>query len=516
MLLSTRPKVPSIPGCPEEISLTPDVSPPPVSRGAPAGHDPRRAVVLGAGLAGLRSALYLLDHGYEAELLEKLSEPGGMARSHEVDGFVFDHGPHGFFSRDDWIVQEFKDLLGEDGYRWRTKWSRIHYRGEYFSYPLKLADLARKMDFRTLVAGALSFLWSRLRVNVTRRRARNTEEYLIDQFGRVIYDEFFGPYTRKVWDVDPRELDADFARDRLPTLNLWDVARKLFTDPEREQMRETPSGRVPTHDLHVFYYPKKGARQLPRAYADRVREHGGRFRFDTDVERVEWKNRTVHGRSGGEPFVAPYDALVSTIPLDVLTELMEPAPPARIRQLAQSLRYRGIILANLCVDKEEVIPCYWIYYTDRLFNRISEYRHFSPDLVPEGQTGICLELGCNESEELWNADDGEIVRRCLPDLEELDLVSRDEILGHQVIREPNAYPIYDVGYRERINELVEWLEGRAHIMTAGRQGRFLYINQDAAIKSGYEAGAAATELVETGQAPTRRVWDDRPRRKVVV
>lgn len=472
-------------------------------------------LVFGAGLAGLRAALYLLERGYDVELLERLDEPGGMARSHEKDGFIFDHGPHGFFSREDWIVEEFKELLGEGGYRWLTKWSQIHYKGHYYDYPLKLGDLASKMHPLTLVSGLFSFLGARTRVALTGREPANAEEYLVDQFGRVIYDEFFGPYTRKVWDVDPRELDADFTRDRVPSLSLWDVIRKMFTDPARQQMRTTPSGRVATHDLHTFYYPREGARSLPRAYARRVSERGGRFRFRARIATVDLKRKRVTGEADGAPFALPYDGIVSTIPLDVLVGLLEPAPPAEIAALAGSLRYRGIILLNLCVAKPEVIPAFWIYYTDRIFNRISEYRHFSPDLVPPGRTGICLELGCNDSDELWNAEDGEVVRRCLPDLEDLGLVREEEIEDHLVIREANAYPIYDVGYRQRINRLVGWLEGTARIMTAGRQGRFLYINQDAAIESGCEAGAAAARLIETGAVEERLVWDDRPRRKIV-
>jgi len=217
-----------------------------------------RAVVLGGGLAGLRGAQLLLDKDFEVELIERLDGPGGMARSHLKNGYVFDHGPHGFFSRDQWIVDEFKKLVGgEEGYRWLKKWSQIHYQGHYFNYPLRLIDLATRMNPWTLLRAFLSFLWSRARVAITRREPANAEEYLVDQFGRVLYDVFFGPYTQKVWGIPSQELDADFTRDRVPSLHLWDVIKKLFVDPTRERI--TPSGRIATHDLHTFYYPKQGA-----------------------------------------------------------------------------------------------------------------------------------------------------------------------------------------------------------------------------------------------------------------
>jgi protoporphyrinogen oxidase len=163
---------------------------------------------------------------------------------------------------------------------------------------------------------------------------------------------------------------------------------------------------------------------------------------------------------------------------------------------------------NLCVARPQVIGPFWIYYTSRSFTRISEYRHFSPDLAPPGKTGICLEVTCDVGDAMWNAADADVVRRCVPDLEALGLARADEIEGYKVIREPNAYPLYEVGYKHRINTVVTWLEGEARILTAGRQGRFLYCNQDAAIKSGREAGEAMAALLETAAVAPRPVWEE--------
>ena len=53
-------------------------------------------------------------------------------------------------------------------------------------------------------------------------------------------------------------------------------------------------------------------------------------------------------------------------------------------------------------------------------------------------------------------------------------------------------------------------------MAAGRQGRFLYCNQDAALISGRDAASASIELHRTGAVPSRIIADQkRPRRKVV-
>lgn len=477
-----------------------------------------RIVVLGAGIAGMRAAVEALERGYETILVDRASEAGGMARSHRRGEFVFDHGPHGFFTSEEWLLREVLDLMeSQGGYNWLTKWSQIHYRNEFFNFPLRIQDVVGKLNPLTTVGAGLSFLWSRFKRRVTGRVVDNAEEYLVEQFGRVLYDAFFGPYTRKVWDIDPKHLDADFTRDRVPALNLWDVFKKLFTDPDKEKKRVGPSGRVVTHDLHRFYYPRQGAGTLPKAYRAWVDRLGGRFAFESSPVTIDIERRivTVEEADGGTREIE-YDGMVSTIPMDELVPLIRPEPPPEIRLLASGLRYRAIKLVNVSLTKPQVIGPFWIYFTDRFFNRISEYRHFSDELAPEGMTGICFEVACHVGDFLWNASDNDVVRWCMQDLEELGLARLEEVHDYHVIREPNAYPIYEVGYKGRLRRLIGWIEGTGHIMVAGRQGRFLYCNQDAALISGREAAQAALELLETGSVPSRVVEESkRPRRKVV-
>jgi phytoene desaturase len=51
------------------------------------------AVVIGSGFGGLAAAIRLGARGYRVTVLERLDTPGGRARVHHQDGFVFDAGP---------------------------------------------------------------------------------------------------------------------------------------------------------------------------------------------------------------------------------------------------------------------------------------------------------------------------------------------------------------------------------------------------------------------------------------
>ena len=55
--------------------------------------DTSDAIVIGAGFSGLAAAITLAAKGRKVTVVEKLSTPGGRARSFEQDGFVFDMGP---------------------------------------------------------------------------------------------------------------------------------------------------------------------------------------------------------------------------------------------------------------------------------------------------------------------------------------------------------------------------------------------------------------------------------------
>jgi len=52
----------------------------------------KKAVIIGAGIAGLTAAYYLEKDGYTIDILEKSNRIGGRIKTDEVDGFILDHG----------------------------------------------------------------------------------------------------------------------------------------------------------------------------------------------------------------------------------------------------------------------------------------------------------------------------------------------------------------------------------------------------------------------------------------
>lgn len=61
---------------------------------------PKKALVIGAGFAGLSAATFLANKGWDVTVLEKHDLPGGRARKFETQGFVFDMGPSWYWMPD--------------------------------------------------------------------------------------------------------------------------------------------------------------------------------------------------------------------------------------------------------------------------------------------------------------------------------------------------------------------------------------------------------------------------------
>ncbi|WP_245916205.1 phytoene desaturase family protein [Aureicoccus marinus] len=87
-----------------------------------------RAVVIGAGVAGLATAIRLQIKGYQVDVYEANAYPGGKLHQQTQDGYRFDLGPSLFTLPH--LVNELFELAGEspeDHFRYTQKETVCHY-----------------------------------------------------------------------------------------------------------------------------------------------------------------------------------------------------------------------------------------------------------------------------------------------------------------------------------------------------------------------------------------------------
>ena len=114
-------------------------------------------LVIGAGPAGLTAAYSLAKQGRNVRVVEQ--DPayvGGISRTVDYKGFLFDIGGHRFFSKSKEIVDLWNEILPDDFIE-RPRLSRIFYRDRFYAYPLNAVEALRNLGLLTSAACMASF-----------------------------------------------------------------------------------------------------------------------------------------------------------------------------------------------------------------------------------------------------------------------------------------------------------------------------------------------------------------------
>ncbi len=443
----------------------------------------KQIVILGAGLAGLTCALELARAGVKPTVLEREAIVGGLARSYSEDGFTYDLGPHRLLIHDADQVAEFQRLLGGELLHKERK-SRIFLQGRFFHYPLQVGNAMFSMPPATTARILADYAWARGRGLLRPSADRSFEEWVESRFGRTLYEIFFKQYTEKAWGIPCSRISADWASQRISLLSLWDTLVKSLRK----------AGNQPRTYASSFYYPAQGGiGALCRAMAQEVESLGGQVLCGQAVTGINRKGQRISQvRAGDQKFAC--DELISTIPLNDLVKLNPRAVPAPVIQAADSLRFRAIVFVYLFLNRPAIADDHWIYLPEEQFagNRLSESVNFSINNAPAGKTVLCAEITCDVGDATWNTTDAVLAERVSADLQRMgfaDLHPAD-IVDIRTHRAPEAYPIYDIGYQERVNTVLAYGESLSNFMAIGRNALFRYNNMDHSVEMGRRAAQA--------------------------
>lgn len=444
-------------------------SPAPV---AVAGREPSRPAVLvvGAGPAGLTAAYELVRRGAAVTVLEQDAQVGGIARTVEYKGFRFDIGGHRFFTKVPYVQDLWHRMLGPDMLK-RPRLSRIYYRGRFFHYPLRPMNALLGLGPWNALVVAASYVRSRLRPI---RPEVSFEDWVTNRFGRRLYLIFFKTYTEKVWGIPCDTIGAQWAAQRIKGLSLWTAIRSMLF-----------GGSAGTKTLiDSFEYPRLGPGMMWERFRGAIEAEGGRVELETALRSIAHDRGRVTSVVTVRRGVSqrhPVDRLLSTMPLRVLIESLEPPPPPRVLEAARRLKYRDFLTVAVIIDVPDLFPDNWIYVHDPQvrMGRVQNFKNWSPDMVPDpAKTCLGLEYFCFEGDDLWTMKDDALVELGRRELAAIRLVDPDKVIDGCVVRMPKAYPVYDEGYEAALAIVREYLGGFSNLQVAGRNGMHKYNNQD--------------------------------------
>jgi protoporphyrinogen oxidase len=462
------------------------------------------AVIAGGGPAGLTAAYELSKHGKSCVVLE--ADPrlvGGISRTDTYKGYRFDIGGHRFFSKSDEVNRLWHEVLG-DQFLTRSRLSRIYYDRKFFHYPLKPADALRKLGLVRSFRIVASYIQAQLRPI---KPERSLEDWVVNRFGRKLFEIFFKSYTEKVWGMPTTTISADWAAQRIKDLSLVRaVTSALFGKLGRNR------GAVIKTLIEEFQYPRLGPGQMWEVARDRIRAQGGAVHLDRRVVRIEHDGERVtsflaiDGDGRQTRYLGRH--FLSTLPIRDLIRAMSPSPPLEVIQAAQALKYRDFLTVVLIVDRAETFPDNWIYIHEPQvkLGRVQNFKNWSPDLVPDpGKTSLGLEYFCFEGDDLWTKADGELIELGRREIDEIGLVSAADVIDGCVVRVPKAYPVYDDDYQAHVAVIRNWLKKLPNLELAGRNGMHKYNNQDHSMMT---ALLAARNILGLGRFDTWKVNTD--------
>jgi protoporphyrinogen oxidase len=431
-------------------------------------ENPQTTLVLGGGPAGLTAGYLLGKADRDVLVLEADDQVGGLAKTVEIDGYRFDLGGHRFFTKSVEVDTLWHEILGEE-FLLRPRMSRIYWNNRYLDYPLRGSDVIRKLGPVELARCMASYLRAATKRG---KKEESLEDWVTNRFGRRLYELFFKSYNEKVWGVPPSEIRAEWAAQRIKGLSFFSAARAAFFGNDGNKVKSL---------ISEFNYPRFGPGQMWDAMTTAIEGQGGEVKLEAPVERLEIAgDRIVEVEAGGISYTLP-EAVISSLPLRNVVEMVRPRPPQEVRDAAQGLRYRDFLTVALVVDGEDLFPDNWIYIHEPgvRVGRIQNFRSWSPWMVPDpDKSCVGLEYFCFAGDDLWSMDDAALVELATQELEQLGLAPRTKVNRGFAIRVPKAYPIYDGDYAHRVAVIRSWLDGIENLQQVGRNGLHRYNNSD--------------------------------------
>lgn len=301
-------------------------------------------VITGAGFAGSVLAERLASEGNKKVLLvDKRNHIGGNAYDFYDDAGILIHkyGPHIFHTNSAEVFEYLSAF---------TQWRKYEHKvlssvdGHLLPIPINLDTVNRLYNLNLTSEQLVTYFAEKAEhVDVV----NTSEDVIVSQVGRELYEKFFRGYTRKQWDADPSALSA-MVTSRIPVRTNHDD--RYFTD---------------TYQV----MPLNG---YTRMFENMLANPNIHVMLQTDYHDLK---DTI-----------PYRKLIFTGPVDEYFDYCYGKLPYR------SLKFKHETLDQPSLQKVAVVN----YPNDHDYTRITEYKHLTGQ--EHTKTSITYEYPC------WDGD----------------------------------------------------------------------------------------------------------------
>ena len=402
----------------------------------------KKVIILGGGLAGL-SAVAHLRKRYDVLLLEKETIPGGILKTTNINGYIFDHTGHLIHS----LNNEMKGFIKAMKLPFIEikRSAAVYIENKYIPYPIQLNF--KYLNEKQKIINDILKSQQDIEISTDTDFYKWVEKY----FGKTLSELFFIPYNEK------------FLRIDLTTVSSEWFSRYLPIPDKIEMIRSLKYGISDVGYNATFCYPKSGGIQV---ITDKMSElFKENIKTNINIEAIDIENKIIETRN--EKY--NYDILISTIPYPEFLKLSE-------IEANYKIDYVNVYDLNVGVKKAN-FPYHWAYFPERdlPFYRIGSYSNISNALVPEGKESLYIEVSFtdkrpNKEEILKMVEKVGIFK--IEDIE----VAEEKIINY-------AYPIYNLDIK-RLRNHQKQLQGN-DVFFFGRSGSWKYLSMADIFKETY-------------------------------
>ncbi len=511
----------------------------------------QKAVIIGAGPAGLTAAYELLERTNITPIIfEATGDIGGIAKTVTYKGNRMDMGGHRFFSKSDVVMNWWLNVFPVQGkpsrddlqlgidkpysteknapdpekadrvMLIRNRLSRIFFLRKFFDYPVKLnLNTVLNLGFVRIMRVGFSYLYA---MAFPIKPEKSLEDFIINRFGRELYNTFFKDYTEKVWGVPPANIKPDWGSQRIKGISIVTVLLHAVKVIFKRHDASIEQKGTETSLIEQFIYPKFGPGQLWEQAARRITDKGGEIHLHHEVMGVETKKDrivsvTVRDARTGKSKRITGDYFFSTMPIKDLVAAMGKSAPPDIKKLSDGLVYRDFITVGLLLNKmkihnettfktvNDIVPDNWIYIqeSDVRVGRLQIFNNWSPYMVKDpNKVWIGMEYFCNEGDDLWSKSESEFGRFAIDELASIDIVEKEDVIDFTVIKLPKTYPAY-FGTYDRFDEIRRFTDRFTNLFLVGRNGMHRYNNMDHSMLT----AMTAVDNIVNGVSTKDNIWE---------
>lgn len=422
-------------------------------------------LIVGAGPSGLSLGCHLdRDH----LIVEKEDSVGGLCRSIEHEGGIFDLGGHSFHTPHP-EVRAFVEGLMEGNWHTQTRDARVFSHGVMIPYPFQ--RFFERIPDKVLVEECRRGLSA----TSDTTEAADFEDYIIRRFGEGIAEHFMLPYNRKLWARDISKISCE-----------WTAERVAAAADDKESFDGKSGQRKPLQPDTVVGYPRSGGfEEIFRTMAGQA----GNIELGEEMLRLDPVERTAVTSRGR---TIKWNYLVSTIPIDTLLARID-GTPERLLDAVGRLEYMSLNLLLMLVDSPLFGAPHRIYSADPAVPpHKTAFNHTSSESLRRRPVhAVMAEISYSDEKPLMARS--QIEEQTRQFLERTGVLSiEDEILWSDHIDVKYGYPVYTHERPEIMAQIREYLAGHG-ICTIGRFGGWEYVNSDRCIMAGMKL---ASELKE--------------------